>query len=411
MLTQSRREGPALLAGDVFFLILALWVTLFVRYGTPPAETIFLQHLIPFLFLFFLSALVFFITGLYEKHTLLFKSKLPGTIFYAQIANCVVAALFFFFIPYFGIQPKTNLVIYLVLSTGFVSIWRLYLFPFLSAPAPVSAILVGEGSEAEEIVREVNGNPRYGLRIVETRAAKGDTRLEPGLFYLDAASLYEEIFDRVALSFLDQRWFLAEQVRAKRALYGFLKRILDIVVSVFGLLILSPLLLVVAGLLKLGPGGTAFIFQKRIGERGRVVRIIKFRTMLFDDENDPERQKQNRITRFGGFLRKSQIDEFPQFWNVLKGELSLIGPRPEIPTLVAAYEKAIPFYAARHLVPPGISGWAQIKHASPPKFKLDVERTRAKLSYDLYYLKHRSLVLDLSVVLRTVKILFSRMGQ
>jgi lipopolysaccharide/colanic/teichoic acid biosynthesis glycosyltransferase len=138
---------------------------------------------------------------------------------------------------------------------------------------------------------------------------------------------------------------------------------------------------------------------------------VKFRTMLFDDGEDPEKKKLNRITAFGAFLRKTQFDEVPQFWNILKGDISLIGPRPEIPRFVEAYRKDIPFYEMRHLIQPGLSGWAQIKHASPPKFKLDVEATRNKLSYDLYYLKYRSFFLDLEIILRTIKILLARASQ
>lgn len=445
MPNRGRREAPFLFVGDICFLIFALWATLFVRYGTIPDKETFVQHVVPFSLLFLLSALVFFISGLYEKHTLLFKSKLPQTIFYAQIANIVVAAVFFFLVPYFGIQPKTNLLIYLVLSTGFVSFWRIYLFPLFSLKTRASAILVGEGEECEQLFNEVNGNRRYPFRFVEfinVRGEEGDSirarivahvksgasaivfpfsYLKSGLFtpeyknsisprarFIDAAELYEELFDRVALSFLDERWFMEESVKTKSTFYGFMKRFLDITVSLVGLVVLSPFLFIVTIILKLGPSGNAFIFQKRVGEGGRVIKIVKFRTMLFDDENDPERQKKNRITAFGALLRKTQIDEFPQFWNALKGDLSLIGPRPEIPALVAEYEKNIPFYSARHLLRPGISGWAQIKHVSPPKFALDIERTRQKLSYDLYYLKHRSFLLDIAIVLQTFKILLSR---
>jgi lipopolysaccharide/colanic/teichoic acid biosynthesis glycosyltransferase len=158
-------------------------------------------------------------------------------------------------------------------------------------------------------------------------------------------------------------------------------------------------------------GRSAFIFQERVGKNNTLIKIIKFRTMLFDDAGDPERQKKNRVTVLGAFLRKTQIDEMPQFWNVLMGELSLIGPRPEIPSLVAEYEKQIPYYAARHLLQPGISGWAQIRHASPPKWKLDVEATRNKLAYDLYYLKKRTVILDSIIILRTIHILLSRAGK
>jgi len=231
-----------------------------------------------------------------------------------------------------------------------------------------------------------------------------------GVRFIDVASLYEDLFDRVGLSFLDQRWFLTESARARTVLYRILKRLMDITISGTALLFLFLPLLIVGAILKAGDG-SALIFQERVGRGGRHIRIVKFRSMLFDDEGDPEKQKRNRITAVGAFLRKTQIDEFPQFWNVLVGDLSLVGPRPEIPSLVRSYEAAIPFYSARHLLQPGISGWAQIKHAAPPKFKVDIEGTRHKLSYDLYYLKHHSLILDFAIALQTVKILFTRAGR
>ena len=439
-----RREALVLLMGDLFFLIVALWTTLLIRYSALPSWDEFYTHVVPFSFLFALSVLVFFIAGLYEKHTLLFKSELPKTILYAQIANITVGALFFFLIPYFGIQPKTNLFIYLILSTALVSLWRRYAFSLLSRTGSARAILIGGGEECSELFQEVNGNSRYSIHFaapclpaehaageqllstVKTQSASvvvmpfshigtsasaaWDDLAISGIRFVDSARLYEELFDRVSLSLLDHRWFLEESVRAETALYRFAKRITDIVVASLALVILSPLFLFVSIAIKLGGGGKVFISQKRVGKGNKDIEILKFRTMLFDDGGNPEKQKENRVTAVGSFLRKIQIDEMPQFWSVLRGDLSLIGPRPEIRSLAEQYEKVIPFYSARLLMRPGISGWAQIKHKSPPKFSLDVEKTKEKLSYDLYYLKHRSFIIDLSITLRTIKILLSRAG-
>ncbi len=441
----SRREALVLLIGDLCFLAFSLWATLLIRYGQFPSGHILSTHLVPFSFLFLFSVIIFLITGLYEKHTLLVKSKLPEMVFYAQVANIAVGAIFFFLVP-FGIQPKTNLVIYLFLSTVLVSAWRLYLFPFFSAVSQAPALLVGTGKECAETLEEVNGNTRYTVRFVEfcdtkdipagklreaiaqsvkhTGASivviplsllreagpspRGDALMLAGARFIDFGDLYEDLFDRVALPFLEERWFLEAEGHTPTVLYDIFKRASDIALSATALAVLSPVFLGVIAIMHFFEGGRSFIAQKRVGRDGREVGIIKFRTMLFDDGEDPEKKKQNRVTSFGGFLRKTQIDEFPQFWNVLKGDLSLIGPRPEIPHFVREYAAVIPYYETRHLIPPGISGWAQIKHASPPKFRLDVEATRAKLSYDLYYLKHRSFLLDMEIVLRTLKIVFAR---
>ncbi|MES2134625.1 MAG: sugar transferase [Patescibacteria group bacterium] len=446
MLLKLRREALVLLIGDICFLAFSLWATLLIRYSAFPNARTLYTHFVPFLFLFLFSALVFLITGLYEKHTLLVKSKLPEMVFYAQIANISVAAILFFLVPYFGIQPKTNLFIYLFLSTVFVSAWRLYLFPLMSVVTPAPALLVGEGDECNEIMREVNGNTRYAIRFAEicdvanrspeeiqeyilecikrTGASvvvvpftflrdqrfsgAWDALMLSDITFIDVRDLYEDLFDRVALPLLDQRWFLDARARTPTVLYDVFKRLIDSVLALLALVILSPFILIVVLILIVGEKGSPFIFQKRLGKDNREISIIKFRTMLFDDGEDPEKKKNNRITHFGSFLRKTQIDEIPQFWNVLRGDIALIGPRPEIPHFVTEYARVIPYYETRHLIQPGISGWAQIKHASPPKFKLDIEATKQKLSYDLYYFKHRSFALDMEIVLRTIKILFAR---
>ncbi|MBX9765232.1 sugar transferase [Patescibacteria group bacterium] len=444
MKISQRREAPLLFLGDILFFSVALYGTLVVRYSDLPNFYYLSIHFVPFALLFLASTLVFFIAGLYEKHTLVMKEGLPMTIFYAQVANIMLAAAFFFLVPFFHIQPKGFLFIYLLLSVGLISFWRMYLFPLLSLRKSESAILFGSGEEAEEIYEEVNGNTRYSVTFThfhKTTLDQGSTpdtlaslisssgasvvvmpsfffkdsgfsavrakAMRDGVRFIDQADIYEELFDRVSFASVDERVLRVSE----SLLYTALKRIMDIVLSLFALILLFPALLVVALILKIGEGKNAFIFQERVGKNNVLIKIIKFRTMLFDDAGDPEKQKKNRVTTLGAFLRKTQIDEMPQFWNVLMGELSLIGPRPEIPSLVSEYEKQIPYYGARHLLQPGISGWAQIKHASPPKWKLDVEATRNKLSYDLYYLKKRSIILDSIVILRTIQILLSRAGK
>jgi exopolysaccharide biosynthesis polyprenyl glycosylphosphotransferase len=446
MSISRRREALILFLGDVFSLSVGLVATLLVRYSEIPDARMLAIHFVPFSFLFLASTVVFFIAGLYEKHTLVMKAGLPATVFYAQLANIVLGAAFFFFVPFFEIQPKGFLFIYLLLSTACLSLWRMYVFPLVSMRRAQPALLVGTGAECAEILEEVNGNTRYAIRfahfmevpgpaltgaaiaekIIEHKAtavvmpawylknpdfmAEWNVLQRSGVQFIDAARLYEELFDRVALHLIDERVFFLESPFAETAVYAALKRITDIALSAIALVVLSPLLLIVALILKISEGRNAVIFQTRVGKNNAIIKIIKFRTMLFDDGGDPEKQKKNRVTRFGAFLRKTRLDELPQFWNILAGDLSLIGPRPEIPSLVAEYEKQIPFYAARHMIQPGMSGWAQIKHASPPKWKLDVEATRNKLSYDLYYLKNRSVALDSMISLRTIQILLSRAG-
>ena len=178
------------------------------------------------------------------------------------------------------------------------------------------------------------------------------------------------------------------------------------ILSIF-LIILYPLVLLA---IKLDDGGPAFIFQERVGLNGSIIKTIKFRTMTRDDGGVIKAQKDNQPTRVGPFLRKSRLDELPQFWNIIRGDLSLIGPRPELPALVSVYEKEVPYYNIRHLIKPGLSGWAQLYHDNHPHHHADVHETRVKLSYDLFYIKNRSLFLDLKIALKTMKTLLSRSG-
>ena len=165
--------------------------------------------------------------------------------------------------------------------------------------------------------------------------------------------------------------------------------------------------------IKLEDRGPIFITQERVGKNGKIVKIVKFRSMSGNDNGKygANGTTPHVVTRVGKFIRVSRIDELPQFWNIIKGDISLIGPRPEFPSLVQVYEKEIPYYNARHLVKPGISGWAQIYHENHPHHSAESEETRNKLSYDLYYIKNRSLVLDLKIALRTFQILLKRSGK
>jgi lipopolysaccharide/colanic/teichoic acid biosynthesis glycosyltransferase len=162
--------------------------------------------------------------------------------------------------------------------------------------------------------------------------------------------------------------------------------------------------------IKLEDGGPAIIAMPRVGEGGIIFNIYKFRSMSGNDGGNygPHGTSALHVTRVGNILRKTRLDELPQLFNILRGDLSLIGPRPETPALVALYEKEIPYYGIRHLVRPGLSGWAQLYYHNDPHHAADIEATKMKLSYDLYYLKHRSLGLDVLVTLKTVRRLLMR---
>jgi exopolysaccharide biosynthesis polyprenyl glycosylphosphotransferase len=194
--------------------------------------------------------------------------------------------------------------------------------------------------------------------------------------------------------------------------YIYVKRVVDFLIAGCSLLILSPLLLVIIVAVKIDSPGPAIFKQVRIGFRGRPFTVRKFRTMRVAVENADRRSAamtkpgDARITRVGGFLRKTRIDEIPQLINVLRGEMSLIGPRPEAAVLSEWYEKEIPFYRYRHIVMPGVTGWAQVNQGHVT----DVNDVHEKLHYDFYYIKHLSPWIDCLILIRTILVMFTGHG-
>lgn len=448
----NKGEPLILILGDIVILYVSLWLMLLFRYFNWPSTDVFFGHILPFSILFLVWFVVFFIAGLYERHTSMMRRSLPNVLLKAQITNSILAVLFFYFISYFGITPKTNLFIYLIISLILLLVWRLWIFTYLIPRTRYQALLIGRGDEMRELREEINKTVYYGYQIqhsinlenienldIQEEIIKKiyendisiviiDTRddavipLLPHFYnlmfsnisFLDMHEIYEQIFGRVPLSLVKHGWFL-ENVRSKpNVMYDTLKRLMDVILSfilaVFSL-VFYPFVFIAQ---KIDDQGPMFIFQERVGKNNKTSRIVKFRTMLFNDNGNYDNQnnlRKNYITRVGKFLRKTRIDELPQLWNVLKGDLSLIGPRPELPELVKKYSEEIPYYNVRHLIKPGLSGWAQIKHDGHPHHEKDVIETKNKLSFDLYYIKNRSLLLDLKIALQTIKILLSQKGR
>jgi len=441
----SKRESGLLFVGDILVFTLSLWVVLFIRYLALPSKEIFLQHIIPFSILFILWSLIFFIAGLYEKRVLIIKRRLFTSIFNVQLINSIIAAAFFYFASFFNIAPKTNLLIYLVVSFLFIVIWRAYIAPFVGVRKRANAIIVGNREEINDIKEAIEKNSWYNLNLISTlNLDKIDglnfqqdvldliykegvsvvivdldsEKVKPLLshFYnlmfsdikfMNAHDVYEDIFGRIPLSLIQYDWFLENISNSSHVFYDSLKRVMDVFVSlILGIisLFLYPFVYIA---IKLEDKGPIFYSQERIGQGGKRIKILKFRSMktndsgMWIDEGD-------KTTKVGRFLRKTSIDEFPQLWGVLKGDQSLVGPRPELPELVEVYSKEIPYYNIRHLEKPGLSGWAQIYHKEAPHHKTDIDKTKIKLSYDLFYIKHHSFILDLKIALKTLKILFFR---
>ncbi len=225
--------------------------------------------------------------------------------------------------------------------------------------------------------------------------------------------LYEEITQRVPVHHLESDWLIRSFVDQLKVsvIYELIKRLLDFVGGLLGLIAFAVSFPFMALGTLIDSGLPVLYSQDRLGKGGQPFTIYKYRTMYQDAEADgsfqPASEHDQRVTRFGNLLRITHLDELPQFWNVLRGEMSLVGPRAERAQLIADYQKQIPFYRARLLVKPGLTGWAQINYG----YVASVTETAIKLEYDLYYIKHRSLMLDISIVLRTIGTVLSRKGR
>ena len=393
-----KQDRFLLLIGDIIVFYLSLWIVLTLRYAHIPSDAFWGDYIIPFTILFFVWCLVFFIAGLYEKRTTILNRRLAGVIFSAQIANVLIAIVFFYFIPYYGITPKTNLFIYLVVSLILISLWRIYGTVIFGFGPKQQALIIASGKETKELIEEVNTHDRYNLRfasLVDLDAIGGvnfaeevvkpmsadaisivvvdfkNEKAEPilphlydlifnNVVFIDIYKIYEDVFDRIPLSLLTHSWFLENISLAPKKVYDIMKRGMDIVIGTLaGLLSLIFYPFIIAAI-KIDDGGSIFIHQERVGKADKPIQIIKFRTMSSNDNGVyAEGRSGNKITRVGNFLRATRLDEIPQLWNVVAGDLSLIGPRPELPSLVAEYEKEISYYSIRHLIKPGLSGWAR----------------------------------------------------
>src|SRR4051812_4402963 len=232
-----------------------------------------------------------------------------------------------------------------------------------------------------------------------------------GVSFDHLASVYESYTGKIAVENLRPSWLIFSAGFKKSAVLSASKRLLDLSAAGLGLLLAAPIMGLVAIAIKLTSSGPALYHQQRVGQHGRIFTVHKFRSMREDAEaiTGPvwaSKEGDPRVTPVGQFIRRSRLDEVPQLWNVLIGDMSFVGPRPERPEFVADLTKQIPFYGQRHVVRPGLTGWAQVRYT----YGASVEDALQKLQYDLYYIKNLSLALDLFIILDTVKTVLLRRG-
>jgi exopolysaccharide biosynthesis polyprenyl glycosylphosphotransferase len=446
-------QRTILLVGDLFVSVLALigglyfwgqkdaWLSFSLNFLKERVEIWF--YLLPFIWMVFL-------VELYDLHRAKNLRQTTGGIAIAGLAGIFLYALVFMVSPK-GSLPRWGIGFFLVFASALTFLWRLAYIQIFTAQAFLRRVLViGAGKagetiaqiymnlrpqpfflvgfmddDSEKIGKMVAGFPVLAgndqlLKIIEMEAIteiiiavsgsmQGGTfqaildAQESGVEVVPMPSVYEELLGRVPVHHLESDWLIRSFVNEARV-GGFFeagKRLIDIFSGLVGLVICALISPFVAILILLESGRPVMYKQIRSGKGGKPFPIFKFRTMRQDAEKDGivqlTQKKDDRITLFGNFLRRTHIDELPQFLNVLRGEMSLVGPRSERPEWISEFQKQIPFYRARLLVKPGITGWAQVNYS----YYATVEEMAIKLEYDLYYIKHRNLLMDLLILFRT----------
>jgi exopolysaccharide biosynthesis polyprenyl glycosylphosphotransferase len=430
-----------LFIADCSILFASLYLALSLRYQDALSLSDFLSFVPPFTVVIAVSVAIFYSYGLYDKPTLRLIRELNKRIFTSQILVIACATFLFYSLPVLGIAPKTILFLYVSVSSIIMSVWRQYAFSLVLHYKKQKSIIIGSGETFRSLVDELSRNPHIGITLLsvidvdsyDMHKLRGvltttkpnsiiidmrDDRIKPyfdsiylelfkGAAVLDIVDVYEDVFDMVPLDIINQDWIFRSINVSRR--YDGLKRFIDIVIAAPALIVTSLCLYPFVFLaIKLEDRGPIFYSHLRIGKHGKPFLVYKIRSM----ENLPtnEKNETKKVTRVGSFIRKTRIDELPQLWNVLRGDVSLVGPRPETPALVAEYATSVPFYNVRHIVRPGLSGWAQTQQHEVPKFGIDIKQTKTKLAYDMYYLEHSSLMTDFSIMLRTFKVLIGKSG-
>ena len=439
----SKLKQVSLILGDIAILYLTLILTLWLRYDNLFYSKLINTHIEPFTIIFGIWLIVFYIAGLYDLQALKNNFEFEKKFWYALGINLVIAALFFYSLPFWGITPRANLGIFFLIFGGINYLWRRIYNTLLSKTEPANrALLIGSNKTAEEIAGYLEKNPQLGYQIsywmkeglkdkefehlaqiivsnkintlVIPAHLKKDSEsakliyktLILGIEVIDLSSLYELIFLKVPLAELEEVWFLENLVK-KHKVYELINSPLEFLIALILTVLLLPLMMLIAIIIKATSKGSAFFTQTRIGKSGEKFTMWKFRTMRADAEKDGPQwanyHEDDRATWFGNLLRKSHLDELPQLYNILCGELSFVGPRPERPEFVEKLRKELPYYDLRHITKPGVTGWAQIN------FRYAASTTDAyqKLQYDIYYIKNNSPLLDLLIILRTLKFLIT----
>lgn len=438
----KRFKQIVLILGDLGVLFLSLWLSLGLRFSGASWGILWQENFPYFIPLFPAWLLILYISGAYNLNLVYsfrrFWRAALSTILFAGLLSVV-----YFYLKQSPVAPKTILAIFILVFTGLFALWRSLASFLIRSYLPANHLaLLGDDPLTKQLFNNLPSQPHQGYRTASVFKTLDEAKTLPTLIKerhintivlgpeftnnpeitkllfscltldLDIYSLsdfYESVYGRVPIDSIGQDWFIENLNQRGKNYFNVIKRAFDILGSFIILVISSPFWLLIALAIKLDSRGPVFFRQQRVGINETLFQILKFRTMrVTDNDGSMTGVKDQRITRIGNILRRTRLDEIPQMINILKGEMSFIGPRPERPEFVSELSQKIPFYKTRLLVKPGLSGWDQISgvYHSP-----SLEDSIAKLEHDLYYLKYRSIYLDLSITLKTIATILSRGGR
>ncbi len=413
-------------------LVLMLWL----RYGREDIKPQLDSHLIPFAIITSVFILVFYIFNLYSFRFNKNVTELTSSFIKSLTISFVVSVLIFYiFGGLFKLTPKTNLVLFTIIFGGLDFYLRILIKRrFVKSGIDRKIILVREFENS--LVEELEQNQNIGYKIIEKNNtlyveevinqnpdavvidSNKEIELEEiyaimkyGISVYTINNFYEEVFQKVPTEKLEKEE-VVDYLSKNRTIFNFSKRALDIILALVLLILTSPLFILTAILVKATSRGPVLIRQRRISRNEEDFILYKFRSM-FATSPDGQSEKNGavwtannnqdpRITPIGRFIRKTHLDELPQLWNILKGNISFVGPRPERPEFVGGLKKDILYYDLRHSVKAGLTGWAQVNY----KYGSSVTDAKEKLKYDFYYIKNRSIFFDFLIILKTVAELF-----
>ncbi len=429
MLTHRR---TVLLLGDIVALVAAFCAMALIRFDVAAQGVRIWEQIKLFAILYIVWLIVFFVFDLYNLRRANPNPRNIGLLFAAMSINVLLGVLLFYLVSDAGISPKTNLAILTGSALIFLIAWRRIFYILFTKRFVRRILIIGKNPFTEHLAGELKTNPHFGVIVAHWKTVSdyvhGTTadlviadRVDPETLlrlsqHLDTETLslveaYEMIFAKIPVELMtDERAIQLMTNRITPAKH-FIYRFLEVIIASLILIATSPLLLIAISARLIEDGKPIFIKQTRVGKHGKIFNIYKIRSMKalapdgsaeqtgaqWADKVDP------RITPVGRILRKTHIDEAPQMWNIIKGDLALVGPRPERPEFVDTLEKEIPYYYLRHSIRPGFTGWAQIKY----RYAGTVLDSREKFEYDLYYIANKHPLLDMGIFLKTVQIIFT----